>query len=455
MDLRSMLQQGPGQLLELMRQPDVTRLTETLVAMANADGGTILIGVASSGRVGMVDTDDVEASLMRAQMRCRPPVRVEWNELDTGRGPVISVMVPRSETFHTLDDGRILMRSGARNRVLAGEEIRQLAISRGTSSFEESVVAGATMDDLNPEVIAAFEAQRLERAPRGERVDSAQLLFQSGAMTSAKEVTVAGMLLFGRDPQVFLPQSGVVFVRFPGTQISGSEVNAGYARREEINGPMHQVVERSWQVIWEEMRRESLLRNGLARQERLEYPEVSVREALVNAVAHRDYRLTGRRIEVRMFDDRLEIISPGGLPGHITLDNIVEEHFSRNPRLVRGLFHWGYIEELGIGVDRMIDAMVRAGHPAPRFDAKPYRFTVMLKNVQERRPPRKWEQNLNERQIRAMAYLEEHGRITNRAYRGLYPDVSAETVRLDLVDLVDKGLLLKVGAKRGTYYIPK
>jgi ATP-dependent DNA helicase RecG len=100
---------------------------------------------------------------------------------------------------------------------------------------------------------------------------------------------------------------------------------------------------------------------GLERQEIVEYPPFAVRESLVNAVCHRDYRLRGRRIEIRMFADRMEVISPGGLPGFITVDNLVEEHFSRNPRLVSGLFQWGYIEELGLGIDRMIEELVQGG----------------------------------------------------------------------------------------------
>jgi ATP-dependent DNA helicase RecG len=179
-----------------------------------------------------------------------------------------------------------------------------------------------------------------------------------------------------------------------------------------------------------------------------------VREAIVNAVAHRDYRFAGRRIEVRMFDDRMEIVSPGGLPGHITLDNIVEEHFSRNPRLVRGLFYWGFIEELGLGVDRMIDEMVQAGHPPPQFEATPFTFKVTLRNVRER-PVGKWEKLLNERQIKALHYLQEHDRVTNRDYHDLCPDVTPETLRLDLADMVDKGVLLRIGDKKGTYYILK
>ena len=120
-----------------------------------------------------------------------------------------------------------------------------------------------------------------------------------------------------------------------------------------------------------------------------------------------------------------------------------------------GLFQWGYIEELGLGIDRMIEEMLEAGHPAPSFEAKPYSFTVRLYNTLERKPTKHWPTNMNERQMRAMSFIEEYGRITNRDYRQLCPDSNPETLRLDLVDLVDKGLLLKIGDKKGTYYILK
>lgn len=453
MDLKTMLQQGRGQLVEFMMHPEVDRLAETLVAFANADGGTILVGIGSSGRIaGDLDPEGLEATLLRAQMRCRPPVRTEWQTVHVPHGTVVAVTVPRSSDLHTLDNGQILLRSGDHNRSLEGDELRRFAVAKGGTSFEEEAVAGVTMEDLSQEVIAEYERKRHQRAPRGERLSREELLHTSGAFTQTDEVTVAGLLLFGRQPQLFLPQSGIVFVRFPGTR-PGTLEGPGYARREEINGPLSRIIEQAWEVLWEEMRREAVI-TGLNREERPEYPEVAVREALVNAVVHRDYRLRGRRIEIRMFDDRLEIISPGGLPGHITLDNIVEEHFSRNPRIVRGLFYWGYIEELGIGVDRMIEAMVQGGHPPPHFDAKPHSFTVVLRNVRER-PVQKWPQSMNERQIHALKYIEERGQITNREYRTLFPDISAETVRLDLADMVSKGLLLKIGDKKGTFYILK
>jgi ATP-dependent DNA helicase RecG len=261
--------------------------------------------------------------------------------------------------------------------------------------------------------------------------------------------------LFGKRPQAFLSQSGLIFVKFQGKEARGRDGLAGYDRRVEIEGPLARVIERAWNVTMEEMKVEAVV-DDLRRKEVPQYPRFAVREAIVNAVCHRDYRLSGRRVEIRMYEDRLEVISPGGLPGYITLDNIVEEHFSRNPRLVAGLFQWGYIEELGLGIDRMIEEMLQSGHTAPDFEAKSYSFTVRLHSTLERIPSKeRWQTNMNERQMRALSFIEQQGRITNRDYRELCPGVNPETLRLDLVDLIDKGLLLKIGDKKGTYYILK
>jgi ATP-dependent DNA helicase RecG len=454
MDIRALLKTGRGQLLEFMPQPDAQALAETLAAFANADGGTILVGIGTAGTLfDGVEPDHLEALLLRAQTMCLPPMQSSWQPYETEHGTVVAISVPRSPELHSLLDGRVLLRSGAKNRPLSGEEIRHLASAKGSGDYEQETPAGAAAEHLDPAMLREYAEKRRLRSPRGENLSGTDLLLDAGAVDSAGTPTVAGLLLFSRNPQRLLPQSAAVCVHFVGKEPRSTTGAPGYMRREEIGGPLNQVIEGLWNIIWEEMRHESLV-SGLEREEIPEYPPAAVREAIVNAVAHRDYRLTGRRIEVRMFDDRIEIISPGGLPGHITLENIVDEHFSRNPRLVKGLFHWGFIEELGLGVDRMIDEMVRAGHPAPQFEAQPFTFKVTLRNVRER-PFQKWAQNLNQRQIKALAFLQEHARIGNRDYHELCPDVTAETLRLDLVDMVDKGVLLRIGDKKGTYYILK
>jgi ATP-dependent DNA helicase RecG len=445
----------PGQMLVLISEPEPQLLAETLVALANADGGTILIGVDEGGQaMGQVYEDEVEGALRAAMHECRPPVVVRWHQAAAEDGLAFAIVVARSPELHSLADGRVLVRTGMENRPLSGDEIRQLAATKSTGDFESEIAPGAQRGDLDDEVIAEFIARWEERQHRDWTRPVDNLLLEVGALNEHGDPTVAGVLLFARNPQAFMPQSGLTFVKFVGTMPRGVTGEPGYGRREEIGGPLARIIQRTWEVVGEEMRVGAVV-TGLVREERTEYPVSAVREALVNAVAHRDYRLGGRRIEVRMFADRMEIVSPGGLPGFITVDNIVDEHFSRNPRLVSGLYQWGYIEELGLGVDLMIEEMVRAGHPPPQFKDTPYSFTVTLKNIRERAPLPSWTRTMNERQAQALAYIQENGRITNREYRDLCPDVTAETLRLDLVDLAERGILLKVGAKKGTYYILK
>jgi len=458
MSLTRLTRTGVGQIVEFVPTPEPDFLAEILVAFANADGGTIVAGAFANGSLNQsLMVDDVESSLLSAQSLCRPPVRVEWRSSETDSGLPVLLFVPRSTDLHSLNDGRVLIRSGRVNRPLGGEEILQLASGKGSGEFETELAVGATRDDFDQDVVDEYMQKRKERLPHAIADTEDQILREIGALAPDGMPTVAGLLLFGRKPQSFMPKSGLLFVRFLGQagQHGSTTRSAQYGRREEIIGPLPRVIRDAWDVLWQELNPRDTVNHGLAREQTADYPPGAVREALVNAVAHRDYRLSGRQIEIRMYDDKLEIISPGGLPGYITVDNLVDEHFSRNPRMVGGLFCWGYIEELGTGIDRMIDEMARAGHPNPEFKATPFSFTVTLFNRRDRTPMFEWEGDMNERQLKALNYVQQYERITNREYRELCPHVSGETIRLDLVDLVSRGMLLKIGDKRGTYYILK
>ena len=449
------LRSGPSQLVEYLSDADADVLAQTLIAFANSDGGTVLLGVDEDGKpTGHLYPDEAETALRAAEARCRPAVQVTWEQIELAGASVVAVHISRSTELHSLNDGRVLVRMGVENRPLGGDAIRQLAATKSSADYEAETVAGAARADLDDDIIAEFVEKREERQRRRLAGSIDEMLYEIGALSNSGHPTTAGLLLFGRNPQQFLPQSGLVFVKFIGIEPRGEGGLPGYGRREEIGGPLARVIESAWEIVWGEMHVGAVVK-GLEREEVTEYPPFAVREALVNAVCHRDYRLKGRRIEMRMFSDRLEVISPGGLPGFITVDNIIEEHFSRNPRIVAGLFQWGYIEELGLGIDRMIEEMTQAGRPAPHFKATPYSFTVTLSNAQVRRATPAWEKTMNERQARALAYLREHGQITNREYQQICPDVTPETLRLDLADLVKRGILLRVGAKKGTYYIMK
>jgi len=446
-----------GQLVALLSEADGDELAETLVAFANSDGGTIYVGVSRSGSpVGFDFPEEVNTVVEQAALRCRPPVIASWTQTEVAGSFIFVGHVTRSNTLHSLDDGRVLVRAGLENRPLTGDQIGQVMSSRSVGDYEAQPVPGATRDDLDEDILSEFVKVWQERQGRQLTRPLDDLLAERGWLLPNGHPTVAGVLLFCKTPETYIPRCGVTFVKFTGQGTRRTEDTPSYGRRVDVTGPLARVITRTYDILKEELHRGAVVR-GLKREEQWIYPPQAIREALVNAVAHRDYRLGGRAIEVRMHADRLEISSPGGLPGYITLDNIVDEHFSRNPRIVNGLFQWGHIEELGMGVDLMIEEMVNAGHPLPQFLPKETSFTVLFRNEQVHEPhlPNTADLTMNERQAKALQYLQEHDRIRNRDYQELCPDVSAETLRLDLADLVERGVLLKIGRKRGTYYIVK
>ena len=265
--------------------------------------------------------------------------------------------------------------------------------------------------------------------------------------------TYAGILLFGRQPQRFLRNAAITLIRYPGAAMGDDFV------RDDALGPLPAQIRRAEAFVAANMRR-GLRISGLLHAEVTEYPLAVVREAIVNAVAHRDYAIRGDDVRVLMFSDRMEIYSPGRLPGHVTLDNLLTERFSRNEAIVQGLSDLGFVERLGYGIDRIFAAMGEAGLPAPVFEETVAGFRVTLigrgDDLVSPEPAPRWaNRRLDPRQERALAYLAEHGSITNREFRDLIPDLSDETVRRLLADLVDQGLLLKVGERKATYYILK
>lgn len=455
--MRDTIQPRSSQLTALLPRVDAALLAETLIAFANADGGALYVGVGEGGvPTGAVYPDEFGEIVQQAAMLCRPPIPITWEQVEAGGAFVFVGRVQRSAELHTLHDGRVLVRTGVENRPLTGAQLQQIAASRSSGEYEAELVPGATRDDFDADTLREFVEMWEKRQGRPLSRPLDDVLVEMGWLLPGGQPTVAGILLFGKQPQAFIPRSGLTFVRFDGMHVHKESGEPGYGRRVEFNGPLAHIIQRAWDILQDEIRVGAVVR-GLERREQWQYPPTAIREALVNAVAHRDYRVRGRAIEVRMFADRLEISSPGGLPGYITLDNIVDEHFSRNPRIVNGLFQWGYIEELGLGVDLMIQDMVNAGHPPPQFRPTDYSFTVIFENVQQRHPvtPVSADLTTNERQAKALTYLQQNDRITNRDYQALCPDVTAETLRLDLSDLVERGILLKIGEKRGTYYILK
>jgi ATP-dependent DNA helicase RecG len=260
--------------------------------------------------------------------------------------------------------------------------------------------------------------------------------------------------------------------------------------RAELYGPIDKLIEEAALFVGRNMRVAAPI-TKLYREDIPEYPLVAVREAISNAVAHRDYSINGQKINLRMFDDHLEVESPGGLVGPVTLLNLGQKRYSRNPLLTRLMYEFGLVEEMGTGIRRMRQTLSDLGSDPPTFEADNDSFTAKLpakplpKDASETKTDadntqtgtvvseavtipffeinetnhaeylKLLKSGLNERQARGLLYARERGRLTNKDYRLVNPDITDETARLDMLIMVDKGLLLRIGDKKGASYLPR
>jgi ATP-dependent DNA helicase RecG len=355
--------------------------------------------------------------------------------------------------------GAYYTRTGGHNRPLTTAELRRLLVERSESGFEAQPAPGAALADLDEGRVTRY----LDQIGLPPAEDTLEALLSRGCVTRLGPdglagpdltPTMAGILLFGRDPQRYLRSAEIVCVRYANQVMSDEFV------RQDIGGTLTDQIRQAEAFVMANMRRGMRIR-GLAREESTEYPLPVVREAIVNAIAHRDYSIRGEGIRLLMFGDRLEVYSPGRLPGHVTLDNLKDERYSRNEAIVAVLSDLGYIERLGYGIDRMLAAMQEAGLPPPEFEEMAAGFRVTLRSagsdlVSAQPGQQPWGHSfLNERQEAALAFVRTNGRITNSELQALAPDVHPETIRRDLADLVEQNLLIRIGSKRATYYILK
>lgn len=430
------------------------KLVETLTAQANAHGGVILLGVGISGKVaGVPNLDEAQQSIQVAGLLSTPPLILPMPQtIDLNGKQVCVVEVPPGLPHVYSVGGRYLTRTGSQNRLLTTSELTGLLLERGEAGFELRAVAGATLDDLDTTQVDAYLAAI--DSPPG---DTLKLLQARGCLAESADGPVpsqAGILVFGRQPQRFIRHAEIILVRYSGPTMGDEFL------RHDASGTLPDQIRQAEAFVTANMRRGMRIK-GLTREETTEYPLPVVREAIVNAVAHRDYSIRGEGIRVLMFSDHLEVYSPGRLPGHVTLSNLMTERFSRNEAIVQLLSDLGFVERLGYGIDRMVTAMSEAGLPEPLFEETTAGFRVTLRGrgdeLVSREPAgQRWaNRRLNPRQERAIAHLTERGSITNREFRDLCPEISDETIRRELSDMVDQGLIMKVGDRKATYYILK
>ncbi len=445
---------------------------KTLCAFANRPGGgTILFGIdgKSFEVVGVGDPDQLQRDLAEAASGLEPPVRFALSAHVLGTRVVLAVEVPEVEPqfrpcYHRAKGPYhgAYIRVGDGERPMTEYEV-YLALSSRVQPIEDlRPVQDASLDDLDQPRLDAFLTQVQRRRPALARFagDRASLLRALNIVSRQDPLrpTLAGLLVFGRYPQAFFPSLVITLSAYASDQPDPTERLAVDVRCE---GPLADMLEDALQAV-QGIARSRVLVRGLHHETVPEYPLAAVREALVNAVAHRDYSryALGTQVQVRFFPDRVEIQNPGGLYGPVSLELLGELGIqsTRNAALARLLEDLGPMENRGTGLAAMASAMRAAQLPPPEFrDGRTY-FRVTLRNeTLLSREVLEWLKafahlDLTEHQRLAMAYVRRFGRITSREYR-LLQAVDSRQASRDLKQLVEKDVFEQVGLRGGTYYV--
>ena len=433
-------------------------VAETLAAMANADGGLLALGVEDDGAVTGVDYPVDRLAVLRrvGETHVQPPLKLRMQAAELDGRSLLLFETDWSPEVHQLGDGRYLLRIGDSNSPFPADQIEAIKAGKRRRVAETRFVPEASVADLNPALLTEF------RERTGLALSDEDLLrrYRLGEPRNGRLLlSLAALLLFGRDPGRWHPRCGIDFVKYEGTERRlGAELNI--VKRARLEAPLAQLIELAYGTIEPHIRERQRLVD-LFFEERLEYPPFAWQEAIVNAVAHRDYGYEGLGIEVWMFDDRIEVRSPGQLVEPVTLERLRRRerlHASRNPRLARVLTDWGYMREQGEGVPRMFAAMDRAGLYPPDLQlVADVIFSVVLRNTPVYSPDTfRWlqqfeSQGLSGNQKRVLAYAREHGgTFTSRAYQSLV-GVDLYSASRDIKDLIRKGIV-RLPKKGGRVY---
>lgn len=455
------------------------RLYEPLSALANRTGGGVLLfGLDESADFSIVGVGDAHrlqeeiTHLASADMEpvLRPQFLVDEIEDETVVAVEIdeipAVQKPCFNKQAGLPKGAYL-RVGNTNRQMTEYEVFGYLSSRDQPKHDEKILTDAAMDDLDTRLLDDYLAKLRQTRPGAGFLDGPQeeVLTRLHVASHDGETirpTLAGLLTFGKYPQEFLPQLMITLVQFYGTtEEEKTPQGARFVDSRRFEGPIPEMIDQAERYVFAAMRKAALI-DGVFRREIPEYPPAALREAIANAVAHRDYSpyVRGSYIQIRMFADRLEIQSPGGLFGNVTVENIEEEQSTRNARLMRLMEDVHIVENRGSGIGDMLQAMREANLEPPRFVDRRTSFLVTLRNHTLITPEAiEWLNQfahiqLDDRQRLVLVYLRQHKQITNSDYRRL-SHVDAATAGQELRGLVQAGLIEQEGVGRWTYYTLK
>jgi ATP-dependent DNA helicase RecG len=415
-----------------------------ICGFANAQGGRIYIGKDDYGKVVGVEDYKKQMDEIPNKIKNNLGITAEINLLQEDDKYFIEIVVfPYSVPISLR--GRYYFRSGSVKQELTGAALNEFLLKRAGHTWDDVIETRATFDDIDEGTIKKYlrKADETGRLPDIDGLSTPELL-EKLRLAENGQLKRSAIVLFGKDPGRFYPNTFVKIGKFEDDDFT--------IRFQEVeDGNIIQVLD----TVLRTLDHKFLIRNisfeGMNRIETLEYPAPALREMLLNALIHRNYM--GAPTQIRVYKNKLFVWNDGGLPATITLPQLAQLHSShpRNPILAGACFLGGYIDSWGSGIMKIINSCKAAGLPTPELNEREGGFVVTLfKDRFSEEELRKI--GLNARQIKAVLYVKEKGRITNSEYQEIN-SVSKRTATNDLSELGEKYKVFKqLGASVGTYY---
>ncbi len=455
---------------------------ETISAFANAQGGTIILGVDEKhdfSVVGVRDAGAIESALGSVCSELEPVVRADIHTVFIDEKAVVIAEIPPVARNQRPCYRRSLGEwAGSRLRVSDGDrkltnyEISVLLANRAEQRYDVSALPQASIEDLDRQAIDRFLRRiRDTRSSIFSSMDDEHVLVMLNVLTRHHEnlvPTLAGLLAFGIFPQQYEPQLNLTIVAYPMAQAGESGPRGErFSENRAVDGSIPVIVAETIRILKRNMRRRSIV-SGLFRTDEWEYPEEVLREAIVNALVHRDYSefARGMQVQVELYPDRLVIRNPGGLYGPVEITSLGTGTISssRNGALLKILEDTplgdGHMvcENRGTGITRMRVVLTEAGMEAPRFTDEIGIFETEFPNhTLLDQDAVEWlgtldGHPLSRSQMTALVLMRDGNKLTNNSFRLATGVQDSRTAYKELKELVDRGLVDQFGTRGSTYY---
>ena len=449
-DIKEIISQGESQRIEFKASLKLRKgIGETISAFANAEGGIILIGVSDEGETLGIDIGKKTLEDLANWMKenSDPQIYPSMKEHQVDGKHIMELSVKESDEKPVFFKARAFQRVGKTNQRISVSKIRELAKQeRKKLHWDEGICENITLEDIDEEKVKWFlEKIRYERRLEIDPDISIREALERLDLTRNGRMTNASVLLFGKNPQKLFFQAESRCGRFKGTK------PLEFIDMKVLGGNIIDQREGVVEFVKEHIKFQAKI-VGMERVETWEYPIEAIREAITNAICHRDYEISAN-VQVRIFDDRIEVWGCGLLPEPLTLEDLKKEHRSilRNPLIGKCFFLIKFIEQWGTGTNRIVNSCLNHGLPEPLFEELSGGLVVILRKY---KITEEIMRELRDKERAIINYIMDKGKISRRECVELLKSSSTTAYRY-LKALEEKRLITRRGNGKNIYYVLK